>query len=202
MDTLFQDLSDEELARETRAGSLAAFEQLVFRYEKRLFAFLCMKSPNTTDAEDLVQQVFIKAYRNIGRYSARYAFYTWLLGIARREVAGFYRNFRGQTVEFEPDMQVDERDPSRSLDGREQDELVWKWARRCLRDDQYTALLLVYHEDLSVKEAAKVMQRTVSSVKVLLHRGRKKLAEESRQENGVPAIAGNDMEEQQCFVST
>jgi RNA polymerase sigma-70 factor, ECF subfamily len=194
-------LNDAELARESRVGSLEAFEQLVFRYEKRLFAFLCLKAPGPADAEDLLQQVFIKAYRYIARYHSRYAFYTWLLGIARREVAGFYRSYKGQPVEYEESMQVDERDPSRALDGREQEALIWVLARRCLSEDQYTALLLVYHEGLSVKEAARVMKRTVSSVKVNLHRGRRKLADRYRLEGGVPVMSADGMEEEPCFVS-
>lgn len=196
-----QDASDQELARQSRAGSLVAFEQLVLRYEKRVYSFLCLKMPNSPDAEDLLQQIFIKAYRNIGRYNERYAFYTWLLGIARREIAGFYRSWRGQAVEYQNDMQVDERDPSHTLDRREQGELIWDLAKRHLTDDQFTALLLVYREELSVKEAAKVMKRTVSSVKVLLHRGRKRLVEHYHQ-SGVAAQTNDvQMEESQCFVS-
>lgn len=196
-----QGLSDQELARESRAGSLVAFEELVLRYEKRLYAFLCLKAPNPSDAEDLLQRIFIKAYRNIGRYNGKYAFYTWLLGIGRREVAGFYRSWRGQPMEYRNDMQIDERDPSNTMDGREQGDLVWELAKRNLTDDQYTALLLVYREELSVKEVAKIMKRTVSSVKVLLFRGRKKLMKHCRLGNEAPATSEVQMEDNPCSVS-
>ncbi len=196
-----QGLSDQELVRQSRAGSLSAFEQLVLRHEKRVYSFLCLKTPDPSDAEDLLQHIFIKAYRNIGRYNKKYAFYTWLLGIARREVAGFYRSWRGQPVEYLPDMQIDVRDPSNTLDGREQGELIWELAKKNLTDDQFTALLLVYREELSIKEAAKVMERTVSSVKVLLHRGRKRLMEHCRLEDEVPKNTNVQIEENPCFVS-
>jgi RNA polymerase sigma-70 factor (ECF subfamily) len=196
-----QDMSDKELARQSRAGSLIAFEELVLRYEKRVYSFLCVRMPDPSDAEDLLQQVFIKAYRNIGRYNAKYAFYTWLLGIARREVAGFYRSWRGPPMEYENDMQMDMCDPSNLLDGREQGELIWNAAKQVLSDDQFTALLLVYREALSVKETAKVMKRAVSSIKVLLHRGRKRLMEQGRLEYNVPITNGVHAEESSCFVS-
>ena len=171
------------------------------RYEKRVYSFLYRKTPDSSDAEDLLQSIFIKAYRNISRYNGKYAFYTWLLGIARREVAGFYRSWRGQPVEYRSDMQVDERDPSNLLAGREQGELIWGIAKQNLTDDQFTALLLVYREELSVKEAACVMKRTVSSVKVLLHRGREKLMEHCRLTDEVPQTQGAPMEGNSCFVS-
>ncbi|WP_372806764.1 RNA polymerase sigma factor [Pontiella sp.] len=196
-----QERTDQELARESRAGSLVAFEELVFRYEKRIYSFLCSKAPNPSDAEDLLQQVFIKAFRNIARYNGTYAFYTWLLAIARREVAGFYRSWHGQPVEYEGELAADERDPARELDGRDQGEFIWQLAKQTLPDAQYTALLLVYREELSVKDAARVMKRTVSSVKVLLFRARKKLAATCRLESDAQNGGVVPMEDSPCFVS-
>lgn len=202
MDTLkYHDMTDQELVRESRAGSLSAFDELICRYEKRVYAFLRMKTPNIPDAEDLHQQVFIKAYRRLSRYDSCYAFYTWLLAIARREVAEFYRSYEEPPVEYENDMQVDERDPSAALAAQEQGETIWLLARQLLSDDQFTALLLVYHQDLSIKETAKVMKRTVSSVKVLLHRGRKKLVDQARVQGGDSEPDYAQLEDGPCFVA-
>jgi len=193
--------SDQELARLARAGSLDAFEELVFRYEKRLYGFLRHKTQNFSDAEDLVQLVFIKAYRNIGRYNGRYAFSTWLLCIARREAASHYRSNYRRHQELDEDTQIEESNPALLMANREQGELLWELAGKQLSDSQFNALWMVYHEGLSVKESAKVMKRTVSSVKVLLHRGRRNLLRIYRESPESWIEERMSMEDEQCFVS-
>jgi len=193
--------SDQELARLARAGSMGAFEELVFRYEKRLYGFLCHKTNNFSDAEDLVQQVFIKAYRNIGRYSERYAFLTWLLCIARREAASHYRSRCGRLRELDEDARIEESNPAMLMEEREQGELLWELAGKGLPDGQFNALWMVYHEELSVKESAKAMNRTVSSVKVLLHRGRRNLLKIYGESSESPIEKSVGEEGERCFVS-
>lgn len=167
--------NDEELVRLVRIGSLDAFENLVYRYEDQLFGFMKNRIGDAGIAEDLVQQVFIKAFRNLARYKSRYPFKAWLYTIARREAVGYYRSTRGKMDKVSEDLQIDTDDPASLLEGREKIEQLWRVAGRCLPDAQYTALWLVYHEDMSVKEAAVAMKRGVPGIKVLLHRGRKKL---------------------------
>jgi RNA polymerase sigma-70 factor (ECF subfamily) len=86
-----KELSDEELACKTQAGSHAAFEELVFRYEARVFGFLQSRTGRIHDAQDLTQKVFVRAFRKIGRYNPRFRFASWLFTIARRESIGHYR---------------------------------------------------------------------------------------------------------------
>jgi hypothetical protein len=63
--------ADEELAARAAAGSRSAFEELVTRYGVRLLHFLRSRAGPSEDVEDLVQETFLKAYRNIGRYDPR-----------------------------------------------------------------------------------------------------------------------------------
>src|SRR5512137_1234428 len=96
MDTMpgAAEVSDESLAARAAAGSCAAFEELVTRYTGRLFHFLKPRSASREDLEDLVQETFFRAYRNIDRYDARWRFATWLytvgtrLAISRHRAAG------------------------------------------------------------------------------------------------------------------
>ena len=60
--------TDEELAREARAGSRPAFEELALRYKRRLFVYLRPRLASDQDTEDMVQETFLKLYRNIDRY--------------------------------------------------------------------------------------------------------------------------------------
>jgi len=170
-----KNLTDEELARDARAGSESAFEQLVYRYEERIFHFLMRKTGNAHDAEDLTQQAFVKAYRALGRYDAKYRFSAWFYTIASRLAVSHYRSRR--TVPVAPDSieEVDVRTPDADLSERESEGRLWDWARVRLRENEFTALWLRVREDLSVAEIAGAMQKTRGHVKVLLFRGRRRL---------------------------
>lgn len=169
-----EELSDEELACQTRAGSSDAFDQLITRYEKRIFRFLRCKTPNPEDAEELTQTTFANAYRKIALYSPEYKFSGWLFTIARRLCISFYRKRKMTHVELDHDI-VDDRTPRGHMERAERHSSVWNAARKNLPEAQFTALWLRFEEDLSVKEIAKSMNKTTTHVKVLLHRARKKL---------------------------
>ena len=84
--------TDEELAARAAEGSRTAFEELVSRYSPRLFHFLRSRSGAGEDVEDLVQETFLKAYRNIGRYDPSRRFSTWLYTIAFRLAISRHRS--------------------------------------------------------------------------------------------------------------
>lgn len=176
---------DEELARRAQAGSESSFEQLVYRYEKRIFAFLRIRSGNAADAEDLTQRVFVKVYRSLQRFDPSRQFSPWVFTIARREAVGFYRARRPElTSEFDRGH-VDNRDPATILSEKEEERGLWALARDELSLDQFTVLWLRAREDLSVRDVASVVGKTENHVKVLMYRARKrltgKLAEPARE---------------------
>lgn len=168
-------LTDEELARDAGAGSESAFEELVYRYEKPVFLFLRSKTLNAHDAEDLAQQTFVKAYRALDRYDARYRFAAWIYTIARRLAVSHFRSARTAPVVAERIEQVDVRTPDRHLTARESEGRLWDWVRARLTQLEFAALWLRVTEDLSIKETARVMGKTQTHVKVLLFRGRRRL---------------------------
>ncbi len=131
------------------------------------------KTGNAHDAEDLVQDTFLKAYRNIHRYRNSFKFSTWLFTIATRLANSRYRRKRclESSREAGPDSvrrdtMVTERQAHSSL-----------WARaKSLSRNQYEALWLKYAEDMSIREIAKVMGKSQVNVRVLLYRARMNLA--------------------------
>jgi RNA polymerase sigma-70 factor (ECF subfamily) len=167
--------TDEELARDARTGSLSAFEELVCRYEGRIFQFLRQRVGNTEDAEDLTQLVFVKAYRALGRFDPSRRLSPWLYTIAHRAAVSHYRARRPDPPPAEEE--ADRASPDVLVAEREEERGLWQWARSHTSEDQFTALWLRVQEDLSVKEIAGAMRKTRASVKVLLHRGRARLAE-------------------------
>ncbi|MDH4197431.1 MAG: sigma-70 family RNA polymerase sigma factor [Candidatus Aminicenantes bacterium] len=167
-------VSDETLAAESAAGSEASFEELVRRFTPRLFRYLRPKTASDDEAEDLIQDTFRKAFQNIARFDADYRFSTWLYTIAHRQAISLFRARRAQTSALAEAVDGSSG-PEDLLVRREEVRNFWTLARRLPRQ-QYRAFWLRYAEDLSVAEIARVMKRPAAHVRVILHRGRLKLA--------------------------
>jgi RNA polymerase sigma-70 factor, ECF subfamily len=173
-----QRLFDEELARETRAGSLAAFEELVYRYEGRIYAFVTQCCRNRADAQELTQDTFVRAFQAIAQFDPRRGFAPWLFTIARRKCIDHHRAAPPAVAEEPMPELPDLVDPSELLARREERENLWQLARRRLPEAQFQALWLRYAEDMSVAGIARVLGKTQTHVKVLLFRARNTLARE------------------------
>ncbi len=166
-------LSDEEIATRAAAGSAGAFEELIFRYNARLCHFLRHKTQTDQDVEDLAQETFLKAFRNLDRFDPRRKFSTWLYTIAVRQAISRYRRQkpRGEATEFKSH----ELDPQDALIQKERSQNLWHQAST-LPPHEYEALWLRYAEDMSIKDMAKVLKKRPLTVRVLLHRARLNLA--------------------------
>jgi len=162
-------LSDEELAAQAQTGSRRCFDELVHRYSHRLFYFLRPKVTTDEDTEDLVQETFLKTYRNIDRFDMNYKFSTWLYTTAARLAISFYRKKRvndGLSI-FNPAPPDPQEQATREEDAKN----LWNIAQT-LQSNQYQALWLRCIEELSLEEIALVMKKNRVHVRVLLHRAR------------------------------
>jgi RNA polymerase sigma-70 factor (ECF subfamily) len=173
-----EQVSPERLVEECKAGSRQAFASLVEHYEKRVFNFLCQLAGNPHDAEDLTQETFLKVYQNIHRFNCAQAFSTWLFTIAKRTAFNHFRGAR-RFEELSGDEEVDLNDPSVLLQQKDEKLSFWKLAQ-VLKPDQYEALWLRYAEGFSIAETARILNTNQIRVRVLLHRGRKLLAQRLR----------------------
>lgn len=170
-----QKLGDKDLARLVRAGSLEAFDVLLRRYETRVFNYVRSRIARTEDAEDLTQAIFVKAYRNIGRYDPHRKFETWIFCIARRETISHYRRARDllrRAMPIEADDCIAE--PSSSESGNSM-EGIWTIARGMLSALEFDSLWMHYREDMSIAEVASALGRSQGASKATLHRARAKL---------------------------
>ena len=167
--------TDEELARQSQAGSLAAFEQLVFRFEHRVYAFVFQYCHHRTDAAEITQDTFVKAFQCLRQFDARRNFAAWLFTIARRQCIDRHRA-APRIVDESFSEALDEADPAELTARREEDCHLWQLARRQLTQNQYQALWLHYVDDLDVAHIAQVMVKSRVHVKVLLFRARQVLA--------------------------
>ena len=163
------------LAIAAKEGCMESFEQLIARLEGRVFAFLYQKTSDHHIAQDLLQSTFVTAYRKLHRYNPQYAFTTWIYTIASRLAINHFR--RKRLFESEYADGVTDTTPRSELLASEKAEGVWSRARTLLPVSQFTALWHFYGEGRNLAETADVMNKSVGSVKVLLHRARRKLAE-------------------------
>jgi RNA polymerase sigma-70 factor (ECF subfamily) len=171
--------SDEELARQTQAGSLAAFEQLVYRYQGRVHAFVVRFCKNATDARELTQDTFVKAFQKIGQFDSRRNFATWLFTIARRKCIDRHRAAPSVADDTIPEL-LDDADPSELTARREEGQNLWRLARERLGENQFQSLWLHYAEDMDVAQIAQVLGKTRVHIKVILFRARQILGHELR----------------------
>jgi RNA polymerase sigma-70 factor (ECF subfamily) len=172
------DLSVDDLAARAQRGDEACFQELVSRLRAPLTAFLARRLTRPDDADDVVQETFLRAYRFIDRYDPERRFSTWLFAIGKN-VAANHRTAARRRADVErsgaPEtVATDAVEPLQV----EADE-VWHAARRVLGDDAYRALWLRYAQDMSVGEVARELGRSVVATKVMLFRARKKLLQEA-----------------------
>jgi RNA polymerase sigma-70 factor (ECF subfamily) len=166
-----ESLSDEELACESQAGSLAAFEELVRRFENRVYAFLYQFCRNQTDARELTQDTFVRAYQALHQFDTRQAFAPWLFTVARRKCIDHFRARKPVSAESAPE-EADLDDPAALLAQREEAQNIWSVARRSLPTPQYQALWLKYVEEMNIAEIASALGKTQTHIKVMLLRAR------------------------------
>ena len=155
---------------------MAAFEELVSRHERRIYAFVAQSCRNGMDAAEITQETFVKAYQAIAQFNPKRMFAPWLFTIARRKCVDNFRATPATTDHNALPELSDAHDPAEILASHEERQQLWDFARRILPDSQFHALWLRYIEDLSVAEIARVLRRPQAYIKVLLFRARKTLA--------------------------
>ncbi len=169
--------SDEQLARLAQRGDWASFDELVRRFEARIYGFVLNCCGHEADARELTQEAFVGAYQHLGKFDPSRSFATWLFTIARRKCIDRRRG-AWRMVESDVPELTDADDPSVLVARREAADGLWRTARRVLSEAQFQTVWLHYAEDLAVRDVARVMRRTQTHVKVTLFRARKVLARE------------------------
>ena len=103
-------VSDElVLVRAAKAGDISAFEQLVRRYDRNVFRIAQHITQNREDAEDVVQDAFLKSYENLKNFQEQSKFYTWLVRIAVNEALMRLRRRRPERmVSLDEDVKTEE----------------------------------------------------------------------------------------------
>lgn len=163
-----------------RSGDSKSQEVLLKHYEAKVFDLILRIVNNYEDAKDVLQDTFVKALVNIGKFDTSYDFGRWLMCIAARTSIDLLRKRkRLRTVDLEAVQEKDSTSkPSleQELEAKTDQETIV----RCIEslDPKYrTVILLRYRDDFSYSEISEALGIPLGSVKVLLHRAHKRVRE-------------------------
>src|SRR5512142_1536327 len=186
---LNEPVSDEmALVLAAKAGDLGAFEQLVKRYDRNVFRIAQHITQNREDAEDVVQDAFLKAYENLGQFQGQSKFYTWLVRIAVNAALMKLRRRRPERmVSLDEDVKTEEDSMPREIadwtpnpeQQYTQGELKDILSRTIqgLPASFRTVFVLRDVEGLSTEETAEALGLSIPAVKSRLLRARLQLRE-------------------------
>jgi RNA polymerase sigma-70 factor (ECF subfamily) len=173
-------LSDEEVVRRILAGETALFEIVMRRYNQRLYRMARAILRDDAEAEDVMQDAYVRAYQHLSQFAGRAKFSTWLTRIAIHEALARVRR-RNRVEQFSPaesnDGDGDMNFAATSLNPEERTSVseLGKALEEAILSipEQYRLVLMMRDvEQLSTLETASALQLTEQNVKVRLHRAR------------------------------
>lgn len=174
-------LEASALVERAKAGDPDAFEELVRRYRPRIFALALHLTGRRSDAEDITQDAFLRAYSKIGEFEGRSEFFTWLYRIALHRALNVKRDRgRRKTVDLEDPrielaIKIDAAgDPRRSIELHEvYSHLLAAFDR--LTPILRTTVVLTVLQGLSYKEAAVVLESNEGTIAWRVHEARRQM---------------------------
>ena len=183
-----------EMIRNAAEGSSEAFEMLYTRSVMSVRTTVRGIIKNEDDIEDIIQETYVKAYRNLGTVTSAGAFRTWVCTIARNSALDYARknkpviftdiaaeNEDGEPFEYEiPETDAD-RIPEEHLEQREMHRLLFDELLSVLPDEQRAVVTLVLLEDRTEQEASEILGISRNTVKSRIRYARKKLSERANE---------------------
>ena len=180
-------MDEKELVIQAKAGDFQAFSQLIEAHKSRIYALALKLSGNSQDAEDIVQDTFLKAIDKIDQFRGEASFGTWLYSIALNESRSLLAKQKHSELKpieaYLPSADADEmhspgnfrlfdwKDPHKLMESSE----LQKIMSQVIGELPYKyreAFLLRYHEEMSIKEIAKFIGESVASTKSRVLRAR------------------------------
>jgi RNA polymerase sigma-70 factor (family 1) len=155
-----------------------AFPVLVKQYQRRVYGIVRKMVIDHDDADDLVQEVFVKIWRNLDKFKGDSTLFTWIYRIATNESLQFLRKKRNQ-VRLGTDIREYFENVLVSDNYIDGDEVQRKLQKAILQlpDKQRLVFNLKYYEDLSYEEIAGITETSVGSLKASFHHATKKIEE-------------------------
>lgn len=177
MDNL-KNLPDEEIVGMVIRGKKDVYGEIVERYEKKLGRYILTFTKREEDAEDILQNVFIKAYKNLTTYDRKLKFSSWIYRITHNESLNLVQSSFLQRVVSLPDwlcIAVHEE-----IEERIDNEMMKKKLKICIDDLEIKykePLVLFLYEEKTYEEISDILRIPVRNVGVLIYRAKEKVKE-------------------------
>jgi RNA polymerase sigma factor (sigma-70 family) len=175
-------MDDIEIIKQVLQGDQQSFEELIKRYQSFVFTIALRYCRNREDAEEIAQDVFVKAYRSLADFRRDARFSTWLYTIAMNTTKTFLRKVKPPTDSLDNatiSETVNAQHTGNSADLTEQrsKHLLVNHVIGLLSPDDAMIITLFYKAEQSIEETGVIMGLTPNAVKVKLHRARLRLKE-------------------------
>ena len=186
--------TDAEVMLRVKAGDQSAFDYLVQKYRRPLVSFMYRMARNTTAAEDLAQEVFLRVYRSRESYEASAKFTTWLYRIATNLAVNHARDTRHERPEVSVSLDETNDDSSTTTlqlpDGSLTAEQAMVQRERLLAirskvealpEQQRLAVIMHKYQQMDYKQIAEVLKKSESATKSLLFRAYETLRDQLKE---------------------
>ena len=179
-------VEEMDLVKRARKGDLTAYDELVRRYQERIYATVYHMTANHEDANDLAQEAFIKAFQALKSFKGGSSFYTWVYRIAVNKTINFLKQRKNRSqmslddldfnAEHDPDLValISDKNPRRDVALAELQEKL-NAAMQKLSEPHRLAVTLHDVQGLSHEEIAKIMDCNVGTVRSRLFYARQQL---------------------------
>ncbi|WWR14963.1 RNA polymerase sigma factor [Lachnospiraceae bacterium JLR.KK008] len=176
-------MDESKLVQRLKAGDRQAFDILYEKYKNILLRMAYLVSGSADDAEDVVQETFVKCYLHIGSLKKNTGFQPWLFQILYRTAYAHGKKSRREIPDDEIAVRADATDGVTSLDRILQSERqrVIRTAVQALSFKHRAVVVLFYYNEMPVREIARILSTTEGTVKSRLFAARKKLGESLQQ---------------------
>ena len=179
--------ADRTLVRQAQSGNLDAFDELVVRYQERIYALVYHMTSNHEDAHDLAQEAFVKAWKALKNFKGDSSFYTWVYRIAVNHTLNHLKTRRSRThhislndldfnAEHDPDLVqlISHKNPRRDANLRELGERL-NAAMLKLSEEHRTVVTLHDIQGMPHDEIAKILECNPGTVRSRLFYARQQL---------------------------
>ena len=179
-------MTDEELVEDVKKGNIDAFEDIVKKYENKVYGIVFHMMKNQNEVEDLAQEVFLKVYKNLDRFKGDSSLYTWIYKITvnlcldelkkRKNIIYLDEKISVEDGEIDKELPSNERSQEELYEDKELKENLHRCINK-LPDKQKMMIVLRDIKGFSYDEIAEITNNKIGTVKSQINRARLKLKE-------------------------
>ncbi len=173
-----RNLSDQEIIDSVKKGNDSDYSIIVNRYKNKAFSMLKRMLKNEFDAEEILQDCFLKAYNSLNNFKGESKFSTWFYRIvynsALTKLSSKKRKTESEMTSVEEHFDLESTYNADEFEKKDIGELVRESINKL--PERYSAILTMFYlNEMSIEEISEVMELSISNVKVMLHRSRNSL---------------------------